>query len=135
MNECMNAEVIEEYYHTDLHFFDGNSASDALRKNCTLDVWVPSLSLALEYQGVQHYHDMRAIGGDLGRQRRRDLEKADACRRAGITLVAVPYWWNQSPEDLAATIARVRPDLLKTHPILAEAAHRGIPINDPTANE
>jgi hypothetical protein len=42
----------------------------------------------------------------------RDIEKKEACRVAGITLIQIPYWWNRRKESLAATIHLVRRELL-----------------------
>jgi hypothetical protein len=40
----------------------------------------------------------------------------------GVTLIAVPFWWDKSLPSLAATIRLYRPDLLEEGP-------RGIPIS------
>lgn len=76
-----------------------------------MDVWLPRVRLALEYQGQHHYRDHYLFGAHAVAQQR-DAEKARACRAQGIDLVAVPYWWTRSAPALAASIRRVRPDLL-----------------------
>jgi len=68
-----------------------------------LDLYIPALDLALEYQGSQHYSSW---------SQRRDDEKMHACSDVGLTLVRVPYWWNGNQLSVAATIHRSRPDLL-----------------------
>ena len=55
-----------------------------------LDIWLPELNLAFEYQGEQHYSD-DVIS-------RRDREKRSACKEAGIRLIEVPYTWDASKE-------------------------------------
>lgn len=58
-----------------------------------LDIFLPDLQLAIEYQGQQHYHPIDAWGGEqalLGLQRR-DVRKARICERRGITLISVKY--------------------------------------------
>ena len=55
-----------------------------------LDIFAPQLNLALEYQGEQHYKTIYSLG-DLTQVSLRDEEKREACLRAGITLIEVPY--------------------------------------------
>jgi hypothetical protein len=31
------------------------------------------------------------------------------CTNAGITLISIPYWWNEQLESLVATIRKYRP--------------------------
>jgi len=76
-----------------------------------LDVFLPSLSLAFEYQGIQHYQDTVVFGFQKMYQDR-DIMKRTACLSSGITLIDVPYWWNRETDSLVATIHRHRPDLL-----------------------
>lgn len=38
--------------------------------------------------------------------------KLKQCKRHGITLIEVPYWWDCSKSSLMATIHQVRPDLV-----------------------
>jgi hypothetical protein len=37
--------------------------------------------------------------------------------KIGISLIEVPYWWDRTPESLAATIYAQRPDLFTKAPI------------------
>jgi len=46
----------------------------------SLDVLIPSLDLAIEYQGEQHYLALEHWGADAGLAHRRELdERRDAC--------------------------------------------------------
>jgi hypothetical protein len=57
------------------------------------DIWIPSMQLALEYQGEQHYHDnYGAYGpnGEAGLYKQRDEEKLNLVSQEGITLVSYP---------------------------------------------
>jgi len=58
-----------------------------------LDIYVPALKLAFEYQGQQHFHPIEAWGGQgaLQEARRRDERKARLCERQGITLIPIDY--------------------------------------------
>jgi hypothetical protein len=58
-----------------------------------LDIYVPSLDLAVEYQGQQHFHPVDAWGGEeaLLDLRKRDKRKALICRERNIRLVAFHY--------------------------------------------
>lgn len=38
----------------------------------------------------------------------RDMEKKTACSDAGITLIEIPYWWDETISSLAATIQKFR---------------------------
>jgi hypothetical protein len=96
---------MEDYWHPDLLY----SATD---KPMQLDIYIPSLSLALEYQGHQHYGDAFYMGTSVRMYQHRDEEKRKACKKANLTLVEVPYWWDNSKESLAATIQLSRPELI-----------------------
>jgi hypothetical protein len=76
-----------------------------------LDIYLPSLSLAFEYQGEQHYHN-NFLSGSPEALQLRDTEKKKACRNYGITLFQVPYWWDKDKKSITALIAHYRPDLL-----------------------
>jgi hypothetical protein len=78
------------------------------RKKAELDVYIPSLALAFEHQGEQHYG--LHLWGQTQRVVKNDEEKRDICKRLGITLIEVPFWWNKSKEQMEAAIWRVRPD-------------------------
>jgi hypothetical protein len=76
----------------------------------TVDIYIPTLSLAFEYQGAQHYQRHFKYGTPL-EQQRRDQEKKEAITTAGITLIEIPYWWDMKISSLVATIRKERPDL------------------------
>jgi len=56
------------------------------------DIYIPTLAVALEYQGLQHYQG-HYIYGDTKYYNERDDEKRKACKSMGISLIEVPYWW------------------------------------------
>lgn len=69
----------------------------------SLDVFIPSLALAIEYQGEQHYVPLEHWGAEARLTHRRELDerKRDACLRAGVRLVEWRY-------DEAVTVGAVR---------------------------
>lgn len=58
-----------------------------------LDIFIPSLRVALEYQGEQHYRPVQHFGGEkvLSKTRERDQRKARACRDSRVILVEWKY--------------------------------------------
>jgi len=72
----------------------------------SLDIYVPSLELAIEYQGEQHYLALAHWGGEAGLADRRELDerKRDACQRAGVRLVE---WRYDEPVSIQAVRRRL----------------------------
>ena len=63
-------------------------------RNLELDMYNPDLKLALEYNGVQHYkypNKFHRSREEHEAQKKRDRIKAEACEKAGINLIIVPY--------------------------------------------
>eukprot|EP01114_Cavostelium_apophysatum_P017418 TRINITY_DN5168_c0_g2_i1.p1 TRINITY_DN5168_c0_g2~~TRINITY_DN5168_c0_g2_i1.p1 ORF type:complete len:407 (-),score=50.27 TRINITY_DN5168_c0_g2_i1:303-1523(-) len=112
-------QVLFNYIHQDIKFATTGIPIES-------DVFIPSVKLALEYQGRQHYE--KTIFNELGAQKQaeRDAEKQRLLHSNGITLVQVPYWWDRKQRSLVATICRKRPDLKQ---ILAYSEN-GKPIRD-----
>jgi len=76
-------EIIFDFKHHGMRFKSSNYPME-------LDIWLPNLNLAFEYQGEQHYDDPEVM--------KRDEEKRNACEVTGIRLVEVPCTWNASKE-------------------------------------
>ena len=57
----------------------------------SLDVYIPSLKIGIEYQGEQHYHPVEFFGGEDAYKDVviRDKRKAELCTNNGIQIV---YW-------------------------------------------
>ena len=59
----------------------------------SLDLYVPSLRTAIEYQGVQHYIPVEFFGGKEALAQRQELDrtKRQLCEENGVRLVEWPY--------------------------------------------
>jgi hypothetical protein len=88
--------------------------STQTKSQIELDLYFPSLHLAIEYQGEQHYKHIGYGNFHLDERKAKDEEKRNVCKSLGISLVEVPYWWNLSLPKLITTIHRLRPDLKLT---------------------
>lgn len=75
----------------------------------SLDVFIPSLSVALEYQGSQHYGPVEHFGGERGFVERRalDVRKRELCEKKGICLIEWPYTELLTQKRVEKTIAMV----------------------------
>ncbi len=86
---------------------------------------MPTLALAFEYNGEQHYQYV-SVYTDLDIVQQRDRTKELICINNGITLIVVPFWWDRTVESLVATIHDVRPDAVE--------GEKGIPISPHSPN-
>jgi hypothetical protein len=96
-------EILEDYRHPEMLY-----SSTGLKME--LDLYIPALQLGIEYQGPQHYHDLYNYAQRRAR-RMRDWEKAKMCESRGITLVEIPYWWDEQSDSLAAELKHARSNL------------------------
>lgn len=60
----------------------------------SIDFYLPSLKIAIEYQGIQHYKPVDIFGGNdsLQSQRKRDIIKREYLHKRGIQLVEIPFY-------------------------------------------
>ena len=67
-----------------------------------LDIFIPSLRTAIEYNGQQHYRPVEYFGGleSFKAGQRRDQIKAELCKRFGIKLIIWPYWQSVTALEL-----------------------------------
>lgn len=93
------SDAVWQYKHPDLRF------SDTGRK-MELDIWIPSIKTAVEYQGQQHFFEVKSWGGRraLRRVQKRDAEKRKACKRCGIHLVEISYTWDGREDSVLRSI-------------------------------
>ena len=59
----------------------------------SLDIYIPSLRTAIEYQGIQHYMPVEFFGGEEALIQRKELDrqKKQLCEDNGVRLVEWPY--------------------------------------------
>ena len=59
----------------------------------SLDLYIPSLRTAIEYQGIQHYLPVEFFGGEEALSQRRDLDrvKKELCEANSVRLIEWPY--------------------------------------------
>lgn len=76
----------------------------------SLDVFIPSLSIGIEYQGIQHYKAIEYFGGKQGfeRVKERDSRKRKLCLENGVTLIEWKYTEDITAEILAAKLRKAR---------------------------
>lgn len=74
-----------------------------------LDIYIPELSLGIEYQGEQHYKPIEVWGGQkaLAELQERDRRKAQLCANNSINLLYVKYDEPLSEEHIIASISSV----------------------------
>ena len=65
----------------------------------SLDIFIPSINMAIEYQGLQHYEPVEHFGGEATFNKNviRDLVKADKCKENGVRLL---YWKYDVPIEI-----------------------------------
>jgi len=81
------------------------------KKFIEFDIFIPVLSLAIEYNGEGHYKSI-PIYGDFEKVQKRDIFKNSICKRDGITLIVVPYYWDKTIDSVAQAIRHARPDIV-----------------------
>lgn len=90
ISETMLYHLVQNLYPE--HTVQFHSRPEWLDK-LELDVYIPDLRLAFEYQGAQHFHAIKLWGGEqaLSIVREHDNKKAELCRKLKIKLVRVDY--------------------------------------------
>ena len=71
--------------------------------NMELDIFIPSLNIAFEYQGEHHFDDM-PHSGSIELFKARDFQKSTICENLDIHLILIPYWWDKSITSLASLL-------------------------------
>lgn len=80
--------VVKQYFPDALYQYH----SEWLQSQ-SLDIFIPSISVGIEYQGKQHFEPVEHFGGRDGYEYtvQRDLKKAELCKKNKITLICWHY--------------------------------------------
>jgi len=72
-----------------------------------LDIYIPALKCAIEYQGEQHYLRLDHLGGEQGLKDRQEMDerKRIACIKEGVMLIEWRYDDNISVESVKAKLS------------------------------
>ena len=85
-------EIVEDYFHSEISRISGS--------NVQFDIYMIQRKIAIEYHGKQHYEDIPQIFSNVETYKHRDLEKEKLCKKHGIQLIVVPYWWDNKLDSL-----------------------------------
>ncbi len=91
-------EIVQQVYPNHRVELEYNIAT---RGALFIDIYLPRLKLAFEYDGQQHFEYNEHFHGNrenFTRARRRDVEKDELCEQRGITLIRVAYNEEMSKE-------------------------------------
>ena len=86
--ESMTANVLKE-----LNVIFERRVRPSWMQGLELDIFIPSLNIAIECQGIQHYQPVSRFGGVEGFNKRttNDAKKIDLCKQHGIQLYHIKY--------------------------------------------
>ncbi|MCR6106869.1 hypothetical protein HXA34_11275 [Salipaludibacillus agaradhaerens] len=75
-----------------------------------LDVYIPDLKLAFEYQGLQHDQPVEFFGGEEAflKNQERDKKKFNLCKRDGVKIIYLREGYNFNEEVIRAIEERIR---------------------------
>jgi len=76
------------------------------------DIFIPSLKLAFEYHGQQHYSEIHRFQTRIQERQKKDEEKRNACKKNGISLIEIPYSWDGTKAGLVELIQNIKPEVL-----------------------
>lgn len=76
----------------------------------SLDIFIPSLSIGIEYQGRQHYEPIEHFGGEehFKHQQENDVKKKALCKTHGITLIEWSYMEDITEANLIKHLSKAQ---------------------------
>ena len=89
-------EIVEDYFHSGISRETGVPIQ--------FDIFLIGRNIAFEYHGKQHYEEIPSAFASMEMHKNRDLEKQHLCKKYGIRLIIIPYWWDNKLESLKETL-------------------------------
>jgi 16S rRNA G966 N2-methylase RsmD len=81
--------------------------------NLELDGYCEELKLGFEYNGIIHYQECKFISDSFEDIKKRDNLKKELCKKAGICLIIVPYWYDyKTPKDMRKFLLNIINDYI-----------------------
>jgi very-short-patch-repair endonuclease len=93
-------EIVQQLFPNQRVELEYNIASQG---GLFLDIYLPRLKIAFEYDGPQHFTYSKHFHGNreaFFKARHRDAEKNELCEQRGITLIRVAYNESMTKEDI-----------------------------------
>ena len=90
-NEFQLFALIKDIYEDAIYQYHSNWLGAQ-----SIDIFIPSLKVGIEYQGRQHYEPIEFFGGEQGFEdnKKRDARKRALCFENGVKLIEWPYTEN-----------------------------------------
>ena len=95
-------EIVEDFFHNEIYRQTGTPVQ--------FDVFLVHKNIAFEYHGKHHYEDSPGFA-PVEMYKIRDTEKLALCKKFGIHLIVIPYWWNNRLDSLQISIAENLPQI------------------------
>ncbi len=96
--------IVREIYPNQRVEFEHNVAE---RGGLYVDIYLPRLHIAFEYDGIQHFEFVEHFHGNQQgfiQARKRDLQKNTVCEDLGIALVRVAYDESMTKDNVMSKI-------------------------------
>lgn len=99
-------KLVQRYPNLDILFEVGNKTVPWLERQ-RFDIYIPSLNIAIEYNGHQHYMPIKYFGGELTYQKtlEKDELKRQKCKSNDCLLLELKY--NYTNEDFNALCSQI----------------------------
>lgn len=93
-----------------------NNSVFCKNKNIYIDFFIPSISLAIEFNGKQHYAPIKYYGGEkaYNEQKERDYSLKKYCKEHKIKLIEIPYTEYKNIEEILKKELKVSKNRTKT---------------------
>lgn len=98
---------------SDVEFIQEKSFTDCIDKHALpFDFYLPDLNTCIEYDGEQHYFNIKYFGNSLESVQEHDRIKTKYCEDNGIKLIRIPYWEYDNIETILTTELNIHKDIV-----------------------